>query len=321
MTEYILILLALVVVSFSYLKIALKYKIIDKPNNRSSHAIPTIRGGGILFLFAVLLFFFTNNFQYPYFVLGILLIAGVSFIDDLITLSSKVRLPFQFIASFFLFYQIGIGLSPIWVIAILLIIAVLFINIYNFMDGINGITGMYSMSILISFYIINKHEQIVSDQLIIYLFLSLLVFGYYNFRKKARFFAGDIGSISMAIIILFIGSKMIFELESPLILYVIVVYGADGLWTLTCRKIRGEKITEAHRDHMYQKLVDVKKISHLKVSALYACIQLLVNFIIYKTYKLDLYSQYIIAGVLTFSFSLTYLILLRITKVKAIKKK
>ena len=316
--EYFIILISLFVLSYLYVKIAEKYDIIDRPNHRSSHVISTIRGGGVLFVFAVLIFIFFNHFQYPYFVLGLTLIAIVSYIDDLKTLSSKIRLPFQFIAVTLVFYQIGIDLWPIWFIA-LVIIAVLFINIYNFMDGINGLTGLYSMSVLFGFYMINSHEHIVSDELIIYLFLSLLVFGYYNFRIKARFFAGDIGSISMAIVVLFIGAKMMYELESPLILYTIVVYGADGLWTLVCRKIKGEKITEAHRAHIYQKLVDVKKISHLKVSALYAGSQLLVNFIVYKSYKLDLYTQYVIAGFLAFSFSLLYLILLRITKVKTIK--
>ncbi len=313
--KYLACFFALVVVAFLYEKIAQKCNIIDTPNNRSSHKTSTIRGGGVLFVFAILLFVFFNDFQYPYFAIGLCLIAIVSFIDDLKTLSSRIRLPFQFSAVLLVFYEIGIDLWPVWVIA-LIIFAVLFINIYNFMDGINGLTGAYSMSVLIGFYGINLNERIVSDELIVYLFLSLLVFGFYNFRRKARFFAGDIGSISMAIVVLFVGAKMMYELESPLILYTIVVYGADGLWTLVCRKRKGKKLTEAHRDHMYQKLVDVKKISHLKVSGLYAGIQLLVNILIYMSYKLEVYIQFIIAAMLACFFSVIYIILLKYLQVK-----
>ncbi len=314
MDRYWIIFLILSVLSLIYLKIATYFRIIDKPNHRSSHSNITIRGGGILFFISVLLFFILNDFQYLYFVIGISIIAIVSFLDDVITLSSKIRLPFQFIAILFVLLQLGYSFHPIWLLLILLILGVGFINVYNFMDGINGITGLYSISILIGLYLINMDTHFVDENLIIYVALSVFIFGFYNFRKKARFFAGDIGSISIAMVLFFIGVWLIKELKSPLILLMIVVYGADSLLTIVYRKSIGENITEPHRHHMYQKLVDVFKISHLKVAVLYASIQLLVNIIVYKFYKLALLNQFLIFFIVIIVFIFGYIILFNKTR-------
>lgn len=141
MTTYIIITSFLIIASLVYLKLAEHFNIVDKPNERSSHTIPTIRGGGILFLGALWLYFISSGFQYPYLILGATLIGGISFIDDLKTLSSKLRLPFQFFAIALVLIEIGMLTDSWWLLVLVLIIGVGFINIYNFMDGINGITG------------------------------------------------------------------------------------------------------------------------------------------------------------------------------------
>jgi len=317
MKTYLLITLLLGVCSFLYLKIAEKYNIIDKPNQRSSHALTTIRGGGILFLVAVLIFFFTNDFQYPYFVLGVVTIAVVSFIDDIRSLSSKLRLPFQFIAVGLVFYQLSMGVESLWLFPVLLIIGVLFLNSFNFMDGINGITGMYSIAVLSGFFYINYENEFINNDFIIYLLLSLIVFGYYNFRKKARFFAGDIGSISMAMVILFCLLILTRELMSPIILLFIVVYGADALMTLLYKVVIREKMSQPHRHHIYQKLVDVLKWSHLKVSILYALLQLMINCIVFYAYQLELSVQYALLFAVVFIFIIGYVLLFRFLKLKS----
>ena len=292
MKYYIIIFTLLILFSVLYLKLAEYFNIIDKPNQRSSHTIPTIRGGGILFLIALWLFFLSSNFEYPYLVLGTTLVGGISFIDDLKTLSSRLRLPFQFLAILLILIQVGLLGIPWWIISILVIIGVGFINIYNFMDGINGITGLYSLSVLLGFYLINTNEQIVHPNLLIYLALSLLVFGYYNFRRKARFFAGDIGSISIAVIFYFMGCLFIYELEAPIILLLIVVYGTDAVLTVVYRKSIGEHIMEPHRHHIYQKLIDFYKIPHLLISIGYTILQLMVNYVVYKSYSSSHIVQY-----------------------------
>lgn len=307
MLHYILVFILLSVVSFLYIKIAAHFNIIDKPNNRSSHTVSTIRGGGVLFLLAIIYFFFSNNFQYPYFVLGVFLVAIISFIDDLVTLSSKIRLPFQFIAVGLVLLQIGL-LNSIVFYLLLLIVGVGFINIYNFMDGINGITGLYSIVVLLGLFLINTEVAIINQNLILYLLLSLIVFGYYNFRKKARFFAGDIGSISIAITLFFIGFWMMIALQSPMISLLILVYGIDATCTLIYRKSIGENITEPHRHHLYQKLVDILQFSHIKVALLYAFIQLVINVLVYKTYQLDIKTQLGLATIIILLFIMVYII-------------
>lgn len=283
--KYFIITIILILSSIIYLKIADKLNIIDKPNHRSSHTTSTIRGGGILFYIAVLINFIISGFQYPYFVVGISLIAGVSFIDDIITLSSNVRLPFQFLTIGLCLFQIGYSIDDLLIIIPLLIAGVGFINIYNFMDGINGITGLYSIVTLILFYFINLKENIIDDNLMLYVLLSVFVFGFYNFRKKARMFSGDIGSISIAVLLFFIGVYFIKELKSPLLILSMLLYGTDSILTLVYRKSIGEKITEPHRKHIYQKMVHIIKASHLKISFFYAFLQLLVNIAIYFYYK------------------------------------
>jgi UDP-N-acetylmuramyl pentapeptide phosphotransferase/UDP-N-acetylglucosamine-1-phosphate transferase len=300
--------------SVFYFKLANKFNITDEPNHRSSHLKSTIRGGGVLFLMAILIFYYLSGFQYPNFVIGTSLIAIVSFIDDLKTLSSTIRLPFQFIAVLFILFEVDVCFVSIYLLPLLLIVSVGFINVYNFMDGINGITGLYSISVLIGFCLINYDLSLINHDLFIYTFFSLLVFGYYNFRKKALFFAGDIGSITIAMIILFIGMFLIKETKSPLILFSVVVYGTDSIYTMLYRIIIREKLSEAHKHHIYQKLVHVVKLPHLNVSLIYASTQLIVNLIIYFTYKESLLIQYCVAIFFSITFSLLYFYVFRLIK-------
>jgi len=295
--------------SVVYLKLADKFNIIDKPNHRSSHTISTIRGGGILFWLAIIIYFIVSGFQYPYFVIGISLIAIISFIDDIVTLSSNLRLPFQFIAIALCLFQLGFGINDLLIIVPLLIVGVGFINIYNFMDGINGITGFYSIIILIGMFFINLKENIVDDSLIIYALFSLIIFGFYNFRKKARMFAGDIGSISIAVLLYFLGSCFMKELKSPILILFVLVYGVDAILTLGYRKSIGEKITEPHRKHIYQKLVHVVKMSHLKVAIYYAIVQACICTIVYYSYSLSFLNQSLIIlfCIVVFVFIYVYL--------------
>ena len=312
MKIYVLVTLLLAILSYLYLKLAIKFKIIDKPNQRSSHTKITVRGGGIIFPIAILLFFILNDYQYPYFVLGVFLISVISFLDDIYTLSSKIRFPFQFLGVFLILYQVDYPFSPIYLYVSFLFLGIGVVNMFNFMDGINGITGLYSLAVILGLFMINNSENIVDNNLLIYTAISLVIFGYYNFRRKALFFAGDIGSIAIGLFMYFVGFLMAIKLASPLILLIIIVYGADAGNTLLYRKIfTKESIFDPHRHHIYQKLVDVYKISHLKVAGIYAILQLLVNFIVYKTYNLKLSIQFIVFFALIFIFILGYIFLFR----------
>lgn len=311
MYNYLLVFISLIVLSIIYIKLADKFNIIDKPNHRSSHTSPTIRGGGIIFLLAILIYFITSGFNYPYFVIGVSLIAIISFIDDIITLSSNFRLPFQFLAIMLCLFQLGFGLNDFLILIPLLIIGVGFINIYNFMDGINGITGFYSIVVLLGLFFINLKEDLIDNRLIIYTLLSLIIFGFYNFRKKARMFAGDIGSISVAVLLFFLGTYFIKEIKSPILILLVLTYGADAILTIGYRKSIGEKISEPHRKHIYQKLVHIAKFSHLQVASLYAVLQAVICAVVYFGYELSITYQLIIILVSIIIFILLYVYLFK----------
>lgn len=316
MNNYLVVFISLIVLSIIYIKLADKFNIIDKPNHRSSHTSPTIRGGGIIFLLAILIYFITSGFNYSYFVIGVSLIAIISFVDDIMTLSSNFRLPFQFLAIVLCLFQLGFGLNNFLILIPLLIIGVGFINIYNFMDGINGITGFYSIVVLLGLFFINLKEDLIDNHLIIYTLLSLIIFGFYNFRKKARMFAGDIGSISVAVLLFFLGTYFIKETKSPILILLVLTYATDAILTIGYRKSVGEKISEPHRKHIYQKLVHIAEFSHLQVAGLYAILQAVICIIVYFGYELSITYQLIIILANIIVFVLLYVYLFRMLEKK-----
>lgn len=310
--KYIIITIALILSALLYIKLALKLKIVDRPNYRSSHTKPTIRGGGILFLFGLLFFWIMNGFQYSYFIFGTVFIGVLSFIDDVKTLSAKIRWPFQLIAVILMFYQVGLEHFPLWSYLPLLVLAVGFINLFNFLDGINGITGFSSLVTLAGFYYINQDYQVVDNSILIILALSVIIFGFFNFRKKAVMFAGDVGSITMGMVIFYLGIEFIIATQSPLIICLYMVFGADSTLTLLYRVLKREKLSEAHRNHIYQKLVDHFKISHLRVSLYYTALQLLVSSVsIYLMYNIDIKYHFVIGLVISFVLTAIYIYIFR----------
>ena len=264
-----------------YFRLAVQFKIIDRPNQRSSHSRITIRGGGIIFPIAFLLQALFSRFEYPLFTSGLLLISTVSFYDDLRPLSNKIRLLIHLIAVSLLFMQTDLLTYPVWIIILVYILVIGTINAYNFMDGINGITGSYSLITILSLYLINKDNSFVQSEWLIITALSLLVFNFFNFRKKAKCFAGDVGSVSMAFIIIFFLLQLILKTGDLKYIGFLLVYGIDSISTILFRLIRKENIFEAHRTHFYQYLTNVKSLPHLMVSALYMIAQLIVNLLIF----------------------------------------
>ncbi|WP_256011192.1 MraY family glycosyltransferase [Desertivirga xinjiangensis] len=277
---YSIIFISLTILELSYFYIAEKFNIIDRPNHRSSHTKLTIRGGGIIFPIAVLIWFFVSGFAYPLFVTGLVLISGISFRDDIDDLHSGIRTVFQFLAVGLLLAEV----HPIinWYYYIILFIAIVGTkNAYNFMDGINGITGLYSLVTLTSLGYVNQSVTgFTSMSLITMVILALLVFNFFNFRRQAKCFAGDVGSVSIAFTIIFFLIQLIVETGSFIYVSFLLVYGIDTVTTIFFRLVRKENILEAHRTHFYQFLANEKKWPHLKVSALYSLIQLVFNIIV-----------------------------------------
>ncbi len=294
---------------YTYYRYAQKKNILDNPNERSSHTTPTIRGGGIIFFLAGLLYFlWPFHITYPYFLAGFILLSIVGFIDDRKTLSAKLRFPFQLLAIALILYDSGLftGNLPWYVQLIGFVVAVGFINAYNFMDGINGITGFYTIAIILPLMYLNNKYQIFDQQWFYIMLISIAIFGYFNFRKKALMFAGDIGSMALASLLLFWLSKMMITLKSPILLALVVIYGIDSAWTILYRLKNRQNIFEAHRWHLYQKLVDKWHWSHLKVAVLYAGIQLIVSLFAIQFINTSYSLQLIITIGIYLAFSFIY---------------
>ena len=291
---YILIFFLLLIAELVYFRIADKFNIIDKPNERSSHTSIVLRGGGIIFLIGAWIWSAFFGFQYPWFLVGLTLVAGISFIDDIHSLPDSVRLVAQFSAATMAFYQLGIlHWSMWWIVLLALIVYVGATNVINFMDGINGITAGYSLAVLVPLAILNTngHELStncssmssegggVSQSLILTTILAALVFCIFNFRPKgkAKCFAGDVGSIGIAFIMLFLLGNVIMQTGDITWLIFLLVYGVDGCLTIIHRIMLHENLGEAHRKHAYQIMANELKIGHVKVALLYMAVQLAVS--------------------------------------------
>ena len=288
---YVITIISLFALLLVYFKIADKYNIIDKPNHRSAHTEITLRGGGVIFPIAFLLFLgsqllhqnpITSPQNYLIFGIGLLAISTISFIDDILDLSSKIRLVFHFLSVSLLLYFINaFQLLPIWAIPILFIMIIGILNAYNFMDGINGMTGLYSLVVLGSLLYVNQNIIKFTDKnFIVYPILACLVFLFFNFRKKAKCFMGDIGSMGISFWVLGLLGLLIIKTQELKYLLFLTVYGVEVVLTILERLILKENIFEAHRRHLYQLFSNEKKVSHLVVSAIYAFLQLLINVIV-----------------------------------------
>jgi UDP-N-acetylmuramyl pentapeptide phosphotransferase/UDP-N-acetylglucosamine-1-phosphate transferase len=233
-----------------------------------------LRGGGIIFYFGALAYFLTNHWEYPWFILALTLITFISFVDDIRSISQSLRLMLHFTAMVLMVYQWGLFTLPWWWIIVALIVCTGIINAYNFMDGINGITGGYSLVILAALAYINTEiTQFVEPALIYTVLCSVLVFCFFNFRKKAKCFAGDVGSVSIAFILLFLIGKLILKTEDFSWIILLSVYGVDSVLTIVHRLMLHENIGLPHRKHMYQLMANELKIPHVAVSLVYMLTQ------------------------------------------------
>lgn len=280
MVTYIIIFVLLLIAELVYFRIADKCNIIDKPNERSSHSSIVLRGGGIIFLIGTWVWSGFFGFPYPWFLAGLTLIAGVSFVDDIRSLPDSVRLMAQFASATLAFFQLDIlHWSMWWVVILALIVYVGATNVINFMDGINGITAGYSLAVLVPLALVNMNEEYMAQSLVISTILASLVFCIFNFRPKgkAKCFAGDVGSVGIAFIMLFLLGNVIIKTQDVTWLIFLLVYGVDGCLTIVHRIMLHENLGEAHRKHAYQLMANELKIGHVKVSSLYMAMQLVIS--------------------------------------------
>ena len=277
---YISIAVILLIAELVYFRIADKCNIIDKPNERSSHKTIVLRGGGIIFTIGLWIWSIVFGFQYPWLLAGVTLASGISFVDDIHSLPDSLRLIVQFTAMFLVFQEIGLlHWDMWWIIPIALIAAVGGTNIFNFMDGVNGITAGYSLAMLIPITLVNRSMAIVEESYLIVSIIGVLVFSLFNFRPrgKAKCFAGDVGSIGMALILVFCVGRLMITTGDITWIVLFLVYGVDGVLTICHRIMLHENLGQAHRKHAYQLMANELKMSHVTVSIIYMGLQLAVS--------------------------------------------
>lgn len=285
--QYTILGILLMILMLLYFKVANRFNIIDKPNERSSHTEVTLRGGGIIFWFSSLLYFVQHIQDNYFFFTGITLVSLVSFWDDIQSLSNKIRISIHFIAITLILYDLDVfNLMPSWGVVITYVLAIGLINAYNFMDGINGITGLYTLVVMGALLYVNTKVQLfINSSFIKYAMIASLVFLFFNYRKKAKCFAGDVGSIAIAFWVIYLVLKLIIVTNSLIWLLFLAVYGVDAIGTIVHRLFLKQNIFEAHRLHLYQVLSNECKIQHRVVALYYAIVQTAVSALVVFLYQ------------------------------------
>ena len=290
---YGLIAAILIIAELIYFRIADKCNIIDKPNERSSHSTIVLRGGGIIFAISILVWmglqivhgeWFMVKDYLP-FVIGLVLICGISFWDDVKSLPDSLRMAVQIISILLMFWSMGLYTAAdswLWT-AVIVVVALFFCvgatNFINFMDGINGITAAYSFAMLLPILLMNRGLGFIEESYLIVAILGVIVFSIFNFRPKgkAKCFAGDVGSIGIAFIILFALGRLMLATKDVTYIVFFLVYGIDGSLTIFHRIMLHENLGQAHRKHAYQLMANELKMSHVTVSLIYMVMQLVIS--------------------------------------------
>ena len=283
---YLIIAIVLLVAELLYFRIADYFNIVDKPNERSSHSRIVLRGGGVIFTLSVIAWVVMTIGQgndissYIPFLVGLLMITSISFWDDVHSLPDSLRMVVQILAFLLMLWSLGLmQWSMWWVIPLVLFFCVGATNIINFMDGINGITEAYALAMLIPILLLNKEVGFIDESYLIVVIIGLLVFSIFNFRPKgkAKCFAGDVGSIGIAFIILFALGKLMLATEDIKYGIFFLLYGIDGSMTIFHRIMLHENLGQAHRKHAFQLMSNELKIGHVTVSLIYMVLQLVVS--------------------------------------------
>lgn len=267
-----------------------KFKVLDFPNDRGMHRSIVPRGGGLAIVFSMILFFALNLYSssntdlYAHLTLYILIFATIGFLDDLFSISYKPRLLVQFIGAIYLIFFSSLNyVSPsaeVFFISgfalkfALVILFVWFINLFNFMDGIDGLATTQAICFfLCSAFLLSQYDyQYPVQDFLIY--ISIL-FGFllWNFHK-AKIFLGDVGSITLSILI---GIYVLYFLGiDPKLFYAGIILMAlfivDSTYTLIIRIFRNKSFHSAHNSHAYQNFA-----RKLNSHSLVTCICILIN--------------------------------------------
>ena len=279
----ILVTLLLWVAEYAYTQFGRKRGFLEPVTFRSTHReANAVRAGGFIFPVAVIAAWFCG-FRAPWFIGAVIAIGAVSMADDFHPLPDWLRLLVQVGAMVAVCIQLGA--SNLWMWGGIALLGVALMNAFNFMDGINGMTALYGASVVVPLIIIGgwlPANPIAS--VLPFMLPPLLVFGWCNIRRKPICFAGDVGAVSIGLVIAAVLSGYLCSntgawglSEFLFLLSLVLVYGVDTALTLLMRIAKGENIRQAHRSHLYQLLVNEAGYGPVAVSAVYSLVQLLVD--------------------------------------------
>ena len=268
-----------------YFHIARRYQILDIPNERSSHSGSPIRGAGIIFPSIIFLASLRYS-EYHFIGVGCIGLGILSLTDDIRGLSSKLRFLLQVLLTCTAFFHF-LGHFEFYWILLGIFLSLAFLNAYNFMDGINGITAIYSLVISVTILYVDHLTNIFSSEILGWVIVAILVFAFYNVRRKAIAFSGDAGSIPLG---LFFGILLIMTITQTDVSFLLLVsvYGIDSGLTIFFRLLKKENIFKAHRQHLYQRLANEKGLDHILVSGSYGLIQLFINLLVIGNWHLQI---------------------------------
>jgi UDP-GlcNAc:undecaprenyl-phosphate/decaprenyl-phosphate GlcNAc-1-phosphate transferase len=311
---YLLIFTILLLTYLLYDFIARYYNIVDEPNERSSHSCITIRGGGIIFPVAAILWYVFFDSQYLLIIAGLILIATISFLDDLYTLPGSIRVIIHFFSVTFLFIHFSLFGLPWYFWIPVFIIFTGWVNVFNFMDGINGMTSFYSLVCLLTFMYLTSVYSFISADLLRVVSISVLIFALFNARKLAKAFAGDVGSVSMAFLLGVFMLSLIMETQRIEYILFFAVYGIDSVFTIVMRLIRRENIFRAHRSHLYQYLSNELKHPQIMVALLFSAVQVIINVITIFMFRLELMNPVVFLIILSVLSAVYLSLRIKVTK-------
>lgn len=306
---YIFTLIILFVIELLYLKIADRFNIIDKPNERSSHTKITIRGAGIIFYVASIIYFIDTDYQYPWFFLGLTLLTYISFLDDIRGVHPTARLTVHLASVLLMVYEFGIFNYPWYYLVLAFVFTIGVINAYNFMDGINGMTAFCTLIMGGLLLYVNTKINYIEQDFLIYTLLGVVVFGFFNFRKQAACFAGDVGPAVLSFMLLFALGKLILKTGDFTYILFLGVYGIEIGWSVARRIYQGYHIFEPHRTFLLHMLSNEVGYSSLLVSIAYGLVQLALGAAVIYIVQFDASIQWSFAIALLSALSAFYLVL------------
>lgn len=292
------------------LKYGGRIALLDNPNDRSSHSLPTPRGGGVgIWLAFILVGFFVV--KDTCFTLTALAAGLLGLWEDYRPLSSKLRLLIQVVISLlFIFLLSGLPTSALGAVSFFFWIVVITgtANFYNFMDGINGIAGLtgivgFGLMAFFSFFIVYEPEVAL-----ISIALSCACLGFLPFNfPKAKVFMGDTGSIFLGVAF----AALVLKLTATIGIFLCLVmflfnFYADAIVTIYYRSRRGENLLKAHRSHLYQYMSNELKMPHWVVSGTYAITQCVIGILAIIAYSKGLLWQSVLLGIFVGLYIMAY---------------